>query len=307
MSVNNEFDVRAEKAIPAEVHMISGCCMQTLSDESNVGRFRLPDKQGRTGGAGTAALLQVLYASRNSGGDVDMTWTKLLRLMRQNLRSKGYDQIPQLTSSRLININEPLLFVNPSHPFGVKRAVLIGINYTGQEGALSGCHADVRNMKAYLENVHLFKSENVTILMDDGSHTKPTKRNIMNAYRSLVRKTNPGDTVFCHYSGHVGQVKDKYGDEAVGFGKTLIPVDFQRNGHILDDDLLLELITPMPSGALVTCLMDCCHSGTVMDLPYRFTADGDVSAGMQRNGSMNFNALQSGRPVCCTLTECKLH
>lgn len=310
MSVNNEFDRRAEQAIPAEVHMISGCHdVQTAADFPSDGRLKLPNAKGRSSGAFTAALLNVLYAFRNSGGDVDLSWLRLLCLMRQHLRSRGYDNIPQLSSSRLMDVNTPCLFDNPRHVFGVKRAVLIGINYRGQIGELSGCHDDVRNMKLYLENAHLYKPEDVTILMDDGHHTHPTKSNIMNAYRELVRKTNPGDTVFCHYSGHGGQFKDKNGDEADGFNETLIPVDFHRSGHIQDSELLLELIKPMPSGALVTCLMDCCHSGTVMDLPYRFTADGDVPAGMQRDESMDFDALQ-GRPLpCCTLTlmECKLH
>ena len=97
--------------------------------------------------------------------------------------------------------------------------------------------------------------------------------NILNAYRNLVRESKPGDTAFCHYSGHGGSVKDYSGDEEDGFDETLIPVDFQRSGQIIDDDLFKELVRPMSTGVLMTCLMDCCHSGTVLDLPYRFTAD----------------------------------
>ena len=40
-----------------------------------------------------------------------------------------------------------------------------------------------------------------TVLMDDGKHTSPTYANIMRAYKKLVQEAQPGDAVFCHYSG----------------------------------------------------------------------------------------------------------
>jgi hypothetical protein len=33
------------------------------------------------------------------------------------------------------------------------------------------------------------------------------------------------------------------------------------------------LVKPMRAGVTTTVLMDCCHSGTVLDLPYKFGAD----------------------------------
>merc|ERR1711862_592252 len=46
-------------------------------------------------------------------------------------------------------------------------------------------------------------------------------------------------------------------------------------GQILDDELYEHLVCAMPPGSTLTCLMDCCHSGTVLDLPYNFVADGE--------------------------------
>ena len=56
-------------------------------------------------------------------------------------------------------------------------------------------------MKEYIMDVHGFQEENITVLMDDGEHPAPTRANILAAYQKLVDEAEPGDAVFCHYSG----------------------------------------------------------------------------------------------------------
>lgn len=286
---DKNFDAKAEKNIAAEVRMISGCGdSQTSADVKSMAAFELPNPCGRAGGACTAALLRVLYED-------NISWVEVLRKMRDVLKKRGFSQIPQLTSSRIINVNDNFTLINPSESKYLnptRRAVLIGINYYGQSGQLSGCHNDVRNIKDYLITVHDFQENNITTLMDDRYHTSPTYANIMTAFRQAVRLTQSGDTLFCHFSGHGGQVLDRNGDEDDGKDETLIPVDFTSAGQITDDKLLLELVKPLPRDSVMTCLMDCCHSGTVLDLPYRFTADSDEVKGMQRN-EMYFSDINS--------------
>lgn len=112
----------------------------------------------------------------------------------------GYDQIPQLTSSRLIDVKKTMYIVPPGAT-GQKRAILIGINYTGQQGQLSGCHNDVKNITEFLENVHDFSKANMLTLLDDGSAHAPTKQNILNAFERITQYSQAGDVVFLHYSG----------------------------------------------------------------------------------------------------------
>lgn len=285
------YEEKVKAAIPAEVRMISGCMdSQTSADVSNVSGFKLPDPAGRAGGALTSALLNVCYANHQVPDD-ELSYKDVLMKIRSILSSENFTQIPQLSSSRTMSVNTKFDFT-PEGSTGTKRAVMIGINYIGQNGELSGCHNDVLNMKEYIMNVHGFDEENISILMDDGVHTEPTKDNIMAAYDKIVKESKEGDVVFCHYSGHGGKVRDDNGDEEDGYDETLIPVDYMSAGQIRDDDILKRLVIPMARGVFATCIMDCCHSGTVMDLPYVFQADGKQTE-MKEEGNFNFdNAMQ---------------
>lgn len=281
---------QAEQAIPAEIRMFSGCAdEQTSADVSNVASFSLPDPAGRAGGACTSALLKVLYAD-NKKPDDDLSFQDVLLKIRDILQEGRYTQIPQLSSSRPFDIKTNFHIV-PDGFSGTRRAVMIGINYIGQQGELSGCHNDVLNMKEYIKDVHGFEEENITVLMDDGENIEPTRENILKAYKDLVAAAQPGDAIFTHYSGHGGKLRDDDGDEKDGYDETLVPVDYASSGQIRDDDLYKVLVTPMPKGVTMTSVMDCCHSGTVLDLPFNFAADGKQTE-MTAVDGFDFSKLQ---------------
>lgn len=289
-------DARIKNAIPASFVMISGCeDKQTSADVSNVGAFSLPDPKGKAGGACTSSLLKVL----NESGGREMSWIDLLHRMRSVLTSKGFDQIPQLSSSRMMDVNNRFEIV-PSWAQGRRRALLIGINYEGQQGELSGCHNDAKNIQSYLINEQGFRESDMIVLMDDGVNNPPTKRNIIDALDRVVEYSQAGDVVFIHYSGHGGRQRDADGDEEDGYDETLIPVDFKSAGQIVDDDLYAHLVLKMREGVAVVALMDCCHSGTALDLPYNINA---TESEMHATEGFNFGLLDNAQMAmgCCFL------
>lgn len=81
--------------------------------------------------------------------------------------------------------------------------------------------------------------------------------------------------------------------------QTLIPVDFKRAGQIVDDDLYKHLVKRMPAGVNVTVLMDCCHSGTALDLPYEINA---TQSQMKLSEGFNMGLLEEpAAMVCCAI------
>jgi len=276
-----------------DVRMISGCeDAQTSADVSNVANFCLPDPAGRAGGACTSTLLNILYKDDQVPEDT-LSFTQVLEQMRSDLGSGGYSQIPQLTSLNKIDVETDFELV-PSTATGVRRAVMIGINYVGHSpGELRGCHNDVLNMKKYIMDVHGFEEDNIVILMDDGIHESPTKENMVAAYKQIVADSEEGDAIFLHYSGHGTKLVDKSGDEDDGYDEALVPLDFQEVGMIMDDDLFDILIAPLQDGVHMVSLMDCCHSGTILDLPYIFkpNQDGSMPLGMMLDESIDLDGL----------------
>ncbi|KAI1253263.1 hypothetical protein MGN70_005471 [Eutypa lata] len=159
---------------------------------------------------------------------------------------------------------------------GKRKALLIGINYFGQEGELRGCINDVKNVSAFLIERYGYKREDMVILTDDQQDPRmvPTKDNILKAASWLVRGAQPNDALFFHYSGHGGQAKDEDGDEEDGYDEVIYPVDYKNAGHIVDDDLHHVIVKPLQAGVRLTAIFDSCHSGSCLDLPYLYSTKG---------------------------------
>lgn len=159
---------------------------------------------------------------------------------------------------------------------GRRKALLVGINYFGQQGELRGCVNDVRNMSRYLSENFGYAREDMVTLTDDQQNpvSIPTKENIIRAMRWLVNDVRPNDSLFFHYSGHGGQTRDLSGDEEDGNDEVIYPLDYKTAGHIVDDDMHALLVSPLQAGVRLTAIFDSCHSGSVLDLPYIYSTQG---------------------------------
>lgn len=89
-----------------------------------------------------------------------------------------------------------------------RKALLIGINYTGSNNQLNGCINDCMNVREFLVRERGFSPDprDMVILTDDprnrGTPFFPTGANMMQAFKWLVSMNNPGDSLWLSYSGH---------------------------------------------------------------------------------------------------------
>lgn len=99
---------------------------------------------------------------------------------------------------------------NPRHhpTMPRKKALLIGINYTGTPNQLNGCINDAMNVREFLVRDRGFSPDqrDMVILTDDprnrGTPFFPTGHNMLAAFKWLVTCNNPGDSLWLSYSGH---------------------------------------------------------------------------------------------------------
>lgn len=186
-------------------------------------------------------------------------------------------------------------------PSDKKCALLVGINYTGTSAALQGCENDVKVMSEYLISKRGYAPSNITTLTEDTAR-KATGVNIIHSLGVLVTKAHSAglQEIFIHYSGHGSYTRDTSRDEVDGRDETIVPLDYNTGGMITDDQLH-EFMELVPSSCRVIALFDCCHSGTILDLKWRY--EGEIGRVDGRNYLENPNSKVVSNVVM--LSGCK--
>ncbi|CAH1420400.1 unnamed protein product [Lactuca virosa] len=166
--------------------------------------------------------------------------------------------------------NRVASFGQPPPVNGRKRAVICGISYKRTKHELKGCINDAKCMKYLLINKFKFPESSILMLTEEETdpYRIPTKHNIRMAMFWLMQGCQPGDSLVFHFSGHGSQQRNYTGDEIDGYDETLCPLDFETQGMIVDDEINATMVKPLPHGVRLHAIIDACHSGTMLDLPF---------------------------------------
>jgi hypothetical protein len=163
--------------------------------------------------------------------------------------------------------------VPKSWHYGPSRALVIGLSYKRTPDAarpLNGTTNDARKVCQMLLDMGYPEDEIGLMLDDDPRFKTPTTKDVMQAIKWLIDGATSNHRLFFYFAGHGGQIRDLDGDELDGRDEILRMTD----GYIVDDWLNEEMLQPLPEGCNFTALLDCCHSGTALDLPHNYNALG---------------------------------
>ncbi|KAL4580920.1 hypothetical protein LXL04_017126 [Taraxacum kok-saghyz] len=152
-----------------------------------------------------------------------------------------------------------------------KRALLCGVTYNKQKYKLKGTYYDVNRMRDLLISQFKFPSSSIHILAEMDSHPRPTRRNIQEALKWLVKDNQHGDSLVFYFSGHGLRQPDFFDDELDGFDETICPLDFRTAGMIIDNEINDTIVRPLKNGVKLHAIIDACHSGTILDLPHVYS------------------------------------
>lgn len=156
------------------------------------------------------------------------------------------------------------------------KAVLFGIDYLKSSAPLRGCANDVRNMGNYLKEELNYKV--VKVYTEQDTPSKVTGYSIVRILYKLAMESRIKNfkNVLIHFSGHGVGVVDRNNDEEDGKDEAICPVDYERAG-VISDDLLKKIFRYFNPNTKVTCVFDCCHSGTIGDLKYKLNDKNKVT------------------------------
>ena len=157
-------------------------------------------------------------------------------------------------------------------PQGDKYAIVIGINYKDNESEnddLYGCINDVNNICDMLKTKCHFHEDQIMKLVGPAA----SKNNIMEAIDLLIHysHTVPNSEFWFSYSGHGGG-KFSFHEED-NQSEFICPYDYLTNGLIDDSWLKEHFVNELNSDSKCFVVMDCCNSGSNLNLPYKYSGE----------------------------------
>jgi len=179
-----------------------------------------------------------------------------------------------------------------------KKALLIGINYTGSQYELNGCINDVKNAKQNLIKNYGYSEANILMLTDETKY-KPTRNNIIAGFSWLLSTTSaaqfvgmrsykgilpPGSRLYVHYSGHGSYIRDLNGDENDGRDEVIVPYGYPRERLISDDEIRSQLCVKVPAKCKLLGIIDSCYSGSSFDLLWSLTSTNKGTWSLTKDG-----------------------
>ena len=177
----------------------------------------------------------------------------------KNALTQAITKIQNYIPKQVTNAN------NSNNNNNSKKALLIGINYTGTQNQLYGCINDVNSIKERIVKQG-FSDNNIKILTDLTSK-KANRVNILEEFKNLLINSKAGDFLFLLYSGHGSYTRDRNGDERNGYDELIVSCDLQG---ILDDELKSLIQTYLKPDVTLFAMFDSCCSGSVLDLKYQY-------------------------------------
>lgn len=168
----------------------------------------------------------------------------------------------------------------PATTSASRRALLIGINKYPQLGPTSqlhGCVKDILDVRGVLLDHAGFPAGNVHLLLSEldgrslppnlGAVGAPDSRGIRQALAALSDGVASGDEVVIYYSGHGVRISNpQNANEQIG-AIAAMDVRFDANSNLVTDTLIINrelngaIQALLMAGAVVTVVLDSCHSG----------------------------------------------
>jgi triacylglycerol esterase/lipase EstA (alpha/beta hydrolase family) len=152
---------------------------------------------------------------------------------------------------------------------GTIYALLVGINeYRGNVSQLQGCVNDVHSMLALLKaRTQGGKYQLDELVLTAPGEDKPTRKRVIEAFRTHLGKAQKGDVAFFYYSGHGSQEKAPsqfWHVEPDHLDETLVCYDSRSPGgwDLADKELAYLIAELAQNNPHIVAILDACHSGS---------------------------------------------